>query len=203
MAGNVVGGQPLQLGHGGFDGLRALLNVAAEFERELRGLVVKRLQKLTSFLVLVHASQPVGEQRALDIVFCGRAGLANRARLVGARPVEIDGPQSLVDGPVQAQSAGGHRHSLRFLLGLVANGFIGGHGVQHRGLRASQAELLDGRIVEPQRVFRRTRDLNGQQRRQCRLVRLQTGSHPGGKRLGGSGSARLPGVKFLVCGNGG
>jgi hypothetical protein len=148
MPRKVVGGQAVQLSGRGLDGLRALLNVAAEFERELRSLIVQALQAVARGLVLVHAGQPVAEQRALDVVLCGRADW--RISLA-----QIDSRKSLVDGPIQAQSAGGLRHPLRFQLRLVAHRLFGGHGVQYACLRAGQAELLDGLIVEAQRVFRR------------------------------------------------
>ena len=65
---------------------------------------------------------------------------------------KIDGRESLVDLAVQAQGAAGHGHALGFHLRLVAHGLVGGNGVEHAGLRAGQGELLDGRVVEAQRV---------------------------------------------------
>jgi hypothetical protein len=127
----VVGGQAVEFSLGGLDGLGALLNVAAEFEREAGRLLVQRLQMVAGGLVLVHAGQPVAEQRALDVVLCRRAD-----GRIG--PAQIDGRKSLVDGTVQAQCAGRLRHPLRFYLCLVAHRLVRGHGVQDAGLRAGQ-----------------------------------------------------------------
>ena len=118
----------------------------------------------------------------------------------GARAFEVDGRESLVDLGVQAQRAAGHGHPLGFKLGLVANCLVGGHGVQHAGLRSGQAELLDGLIVEPQGVLRRARALDSQQSRQRGLVRGQPGADPCGERVRGRCAAGLPGVKVFRCG---
>ena len=55
MARKIVGGQAVEFSHDGLDSLRALLNIAAECERELRSLVVQGLQAVARGLVLVYA----------------------------------------------------------------------------------------------------------------------------------------------------
>ena len=102
-------------------------------------------------LVLVHAGQPVAQQRALDIMLRRRA-----------RPVQINSRKSLVNRAVQAQRARGHGYPLGLHLRLVADSLFGGHGVQHAGLRPGQTQLFDGRVIKPQRVFRRALTLHRQ-----------------------------------------
>ena len=67
---------------------------------------------------------------------------------------EIDGRKRIVDRAVQAEGAAGHGDALGFHLRLVADRLVGSDGVEDAGLRACQAQLLDGRIVEAQRVLR-------------------------------------------------
>ena len=74
MAGEVVGGQAVELVGGGLDGLAALLDVAAELEREAGGFFVQGLEVVARGLVLVDAGQPVAEQGALDEMLRGGAG---------------------------------------------------------------------------------------------------------------------------------
>ena len=193
----VVFRQPVQLSLRGLYRLCALLNVAVEFEREMSSPLMQRLQMVASGLVLVYTGQPITEQCAFDIMLYGCASPGKCAS-----PTKIDGRKSLVDRAIQAQSARGLRHSLRFHLCLVAHHLIGGHGVQYARLRASQAELLNSRVVETQRVFRRAFAFDGQQCGQRLLVRRQARAHPGGKRLCGIGSARLPGVQVFCWGSG-
>ena len=186
MACQIIRGQALQLVRRGLNGLCALLDVAREFERQPRSLLVQRLQVGARSLVLVHASQAVAKQGALDIV---------RGRRACAFKVHCG--QSLVDLTIQAESTPCHRHALGFLLRLVTHRFVGGYGVEHAGLRSGQIELLDGCIIEPQRVFRGTRPFNRQKSSQRRLVGSEPGANPCGKRLGGLSSTRLPRVKVF------
>jgi hypothetical protein len=102
---------------------------------------MQRLQVVARGLVLVHAGQPIAEQRALDKV-PGR----------GAGAFQIDGGQGVVDLAVEAEGAAGHGDALRFGLRLVADSLVGGHGVEHASLRAGQVQLLNGFVVEAQRV---------------------------------------------------
>ncbi len=51
--------------------LRALLNVAAEFQREARGLFVELLQVVARGLIFVHTGEAVAEQGALNKMFRG------------------------------------------------------------------------------------------------------------------------------------
>jgi hypothetical protein len=74
MAGEVVGGQAVELG----------LTVASmvlppswilrlNSSERRRGFLVEGLQVVAGGLVLVNAGQAVAKQRALDVVFCGAA----------------------------------------------------------------------------------------------------------------------------------
>ena len=132
----------------------------------LRSFIVQALQVVARGLVLVHAGQPVAEQRPLDIVLCRRADGS-----IG--PAQINRRKSLIDSSIQAQGAGGLRHPLRFQLRLVAHRLVGSYGVQNARLRASQAELLDGLVVEAQRVLQRALAFDRQQHSQRRIMRLQ------------------------------
>ena len=192
MPREIVFRQPVQLNFRGLYRLCALLNVAVEFERKPCRPFMQRLQLVACGLVLVDAGQSITEQRSLDVMLCGRAGRIRRVTFF-----QIDCRKSLIDRAIQTQSARGLRHPLCFHLRLIAHGLVGGHRIQYAGLRAGQAELLNGRVVEPKRVFRRALAFDGQQCGQRRLVRRQARAHPCGKRLGGIGSARLPDVEVF------
>ena len=151
MSGEVVRREPVQFGLRGLNGLGALLNIAAEFERKPGGLFVQRLQAAAGGFVLVHTGQTVAEQRALDVVPGSRAGA-----------IQIDSRKCVVNLAVQAEGAAGNGHPLRLPLCLVAHGAAGGHRVQHSGLRSSQIQLLDCYVIEQQRVIRRAQPLDRQ-----------------------------------------
>ena len=168
MASNIIGRQSLELGRQSLDGLAPLLNVAAELERVFRRLFVKRLQTIARLLVPVDAGQPVAQQRALNIMLC---------RWIGSG--EIDGRERIVDRAVQAESTSRHGHSLRFHLCLIAYRLVGSDGVEDAGLRACQGQLLDGRIVEAQRILGRARAFDGEECGERRLVRRKSSADPG------------------------
>ena len=134
------------------------------------------LQPIARGLVLVHAGQPVAEEGALDEM----PGVARAGAL------EIDGGKGFVDLAIEAQGAAGHGDPLGLLLGLVADRLVGGHGIEDAGLGSSQAQMLDGRIIKPQGVFRGARPLDGQQGGQGSLVRCKPGADPGGESFGGT-----------------
>ena len=156
MPRNVIRRQALQLLRRRLNRLPALLDIAAELERQPRRLLVQRLQAVARRLVLVHAGQPIAQQRALHVMLRRRA-----------RAVQLDRRQRVIHLAIQAQRAARHRHALRLHLRLVAHRLVGGNGIQNPRLRSRQAQVLDRRIVEPQRVLRGARPFNRQQRGQC------------------------------------
>ena len=183
MAGDVVGGQAVELGHGGLDGLAALLDVAAEFERKARGFLVEGLHVVASGLVLVNAGQAIAKEGALNVVEGG--GRSRR---------QIDGGKCLINLAVEAEGAAGHGDALGFLLGLVADRIVGRDGVEDAGLGAREAEVLNGLVVEAEGVFRGARALKRPKARQVRPRGRRGGRNPCGKGFGGGGAACFPGV---------
>jgi hypothetical protein len=75
-------------------------------------LLVQRLQTVACRLILVDAGEAIAQQSPLDVV-------TRRGVSAG----EIDGCERVVYGPIQAESAAGHGHPLRFHLRLVAHSF--------------------------------------------------------------------------------
>ena len=192
MPREIIFRQSLQLSLSGLYRLCVFLNVAVEFERKPCSPLMQRLQMVACNLILVHTGQPIAEHRPRHVMLGRRAC-----------HFKIDGSERLVDLAVQAQSARGLRHPLRFHLRLVAHRLVGGYGVQYARLRACQAELLNGHVIETQRVLRRALALDGEQSGQRRLVCRQARAHPSGKCLGGIGSSRLPRVQvFWWCSDG-
>jgi hypothetical protein len=147
---------------------------------------VEGLKVVARGLVLVDAGQAIAEQGALNVVEGG-----------GACAGPVDGGKCLINLAVEAEGAAGHGHALGFLLGLVADGLVGGDGVEDAGLRAGQAELLNGLVVEAQGVLWGAGAFDGQQGGKGGLVRGQAGGDPGGKRFGGGCAACIPGVKGI------
>jgi hypothetical protein len=67
---------------------------------------------------------------------------------------------------------------------LVADGFIGGDGVENSGLRSGQGEMGDGLVVEAQRVLWGAVAFDGEEGGKGGLMGSQTGSYPGRERFG-------------------
>ena len=86
------------------------------------------LKVVAGCLILVHTREPVTEQGALDIINRGWTCAFN-----------IDGHESLVNLAVKAEGRAGHGYSLGLSLSLIANRFVGCHGVEHSSLRSGQA----------------------------------------------------------------
>ena len=146
-----IGRQAVQLVRGRSDRFAALLNIAAELERQTSGFLVEGLQMVARRLVLVHAGKPVAEQRALDIVLgCG------------VRTLQANGRKRLINLAVKAEGTARQRHPLGLRLCLVAHRLVRGNGVQNPGLRPGQAEMLKRLVVEAERVFRGSRTFNRQ-----------------------------------------
>jgi hypothetical protein len=147
--------------------------------------LVQRLQVVARGLVFVHAGQPIAQQRALN----DNAG-SPRSRL----------PDSMAESVVDLA-----RFRLSALPAMATRcasscawsrtALSAGHGVEHPSLSAGQGELLDGFVIEAERVFRRSWAFYGQQGRKSCLVRSQASAHPGWlSAVSGGSSASLPGV---------
>ncbi len=192
MAVEVVLRQAVKLAGSGDDGLAALLDVAAELQRKPRGLLMQRLDVRPGGIVLVDAGEAVAQQGAFHVVLRSRVA-----------PLDAHSRQRVVDAAVQAQSGAGHGYALGIDLCLVAHRLVGGNGVEHAGLGAGQAELLDGGVQQAQGVLGRARYVDGQQRGQGRFMGCKAGGDPGGQGLGGLRAPRLPGMKFFTDRDGG
>ncbi len=143
-------------------------------------------------LVLVDAGQAVAEEGALDVMEGGGAGA-----------VERDGGECLINLAVEAEGAAGHRNPLGLVLSLVADGFVGGDGVEDASLGASQNQVGDGLVVEAEGVIRGAGAFDGKKGGQGGLVGSQAGANPGGERFGGFGPAGVPGMEGIDCGGNG
>ncbi len=192
VAGDVVEWQAGEFVLRGLDGLAAFLDVAAEFERKARGFLVQGLDVVAGGLILVNAGQAVAEQGALDVVQGGGRGAS-----------QVNGGKRLINLAVEAEGASGHGDALGLLLGLVADGIVCRDGVEDAGLGASQAEVLNGLVVEAEGVFRGAGVRDGQKRAKGGLVGGEAGGDPGGKGFSGGGSACFPGVNGVDLGGSG
>jgi hypothetical protein len=134
---------------------------------------VEGLDAVACSFILIDAGQPIAQQGALDVM----AGS-------GADAVQGNGRKCFIYLAVKAEGAARHRYSLCLVLGLVADGFVGGDGVEYAGLRAGKGEMGDGLVVEAQGVLWGTGAFNGEKGGQCGLVSGQAGANPGGERFG-------------------
>jgi hypothetical protein len=81
----------------------------------------------------------------------------------GADAIERHGCKCLIYLTVKAEGATGHGYALGLVLGLVADSFVRGDGVENASLRASKGEVGDGLVVKAEGVLRGAGALNGQQ----------------------------------------
>ena len=188
MARHVVGGQPVQFLRRPLSSFRPP-ECCGRIRARAGGLFLQRLQTVARRLVLVHAGQPVAEQRALDIVLRRRA-----------RAVQLDGHQRFIDLSVQAQGAPATATRWASAAPGRARPCPPPRSSDSR-LRTGQTQVLDRLVVEQQRIFWRARALDRQQRGKCALVSGQARAHPGSKRFGRRRAASLPGVKGLAGGS--
>ena len=194
MACDVVDRQSLEFFRRRLNDLSTFLNVAAELEPQSRSLLVQGLEAVARGLVLVHAGQPVLQQRALHIMARRRADTG-----------QVNSSQRIVNLAVQAQGAGGHGNALRLLLRLIANGLVGSHGIEDAGLRTCETQLFQRGIIEAQRVFRGVLSLDTKQCLDGRFMRGDPFGDPGSQRFSGLRCALFPSVPFAgdcggICG---